>query len=119
MRVVVPAAVIQVKYSSLVRNLEGQYGRGTNQYPQTISDAKDALHTYWNKLPNKNNKDKNKKSDKKDKNASKTSFYERSEAKSGLGVCYKCGGKGHKANECTKKPTWVDGGSTSVEVITV
>ena len=43
-------------------------------------------------------------SDKKDKNASNTSFYERSEAKSGLGVCYKCGGKGHKANECTTKP---------------
>ena len=65
------------KYSSLVRNLEGQYGRGTNQYPQTIADAKDALHTHnWDKLPNKKNKDKNKNSDKKDKNASNTSFYE-------------------------------------------
>ena len=95
----------QQKYSSLVRNLEGRYGRGTNQYPGTITDANDALHThYWDKLPNKNNKDKNKKGDKKDKNASNTSFYERSEAKSGLGVCFKCGGKGHKANECTKAP---------------
>ena len=99
----------QQKYGSLVRNLEGQYGRGTNQYPQTIADAKDALHThYWDKLPNKKNKDKNKNSDKKDKNASNTSFYERSEAKSGLGVCFKCGGKGHKANECTKAPKKLD-----------
>ena len=64
------------KYSSLVHNLEGQYGRDTNQYPLNITDAKDALHThYWDKLPNKNNKDKSKKSDKKDKNASNTSFY--------------------------------------------
>ena len=55
----------------------------TNQYPLNITDAKDALHThYWDKLPNKKNKDKNKNSDKKDKNASNTSFYERSEAKS-------------------------------------
>ena len=86
------------RYASLSKDIKSQYTRGTQQYSSTIEEAARILSRHvpdnGQKRQGKGNNDEDSKD--KDKSDGKaTAFAQTDEV-----ICYACGTKGHKSNEC-------------------
>ena len=103
-------AVDQNKYGSIQKNLDQRFSLGHDDYPKTMLSMADVLHNasfdqkYYD-VQKKNREKENKKKQNDKKESTETSFKQSavSGKKGAKDVqCFKCGEKGHYANQCKK-----------------